>query len=61
MIYDILAFFTPGPIEIIIVLIVLPVDGFQQSLREYYALRGWDVKGVPTAKKLKELGLDKYA
>jgi len=48
--------FTKGPVKDI----VLPADGFQQSLKEYYALRGWTANGVPTAKKLKELGLDKY-
>jgi aldehyde:ferredoxin oxidoreductase len=26
-------------------------------LREYYEIRGWDVNGVPTDEKLKELGL----
>ena len=49
--------FTKGPVKDI----VLPADGFQKSLKEYYSLRGWTVKGVPTAKKLKELGLDTYA
>jgi aldehyde:ferredoxin oxidoreductase len=48
--------FAKGPVKDI----VLPADGFQQSLKEYYALRGWTANGVPTAKKLKELGLDKY-
>jgi len=49
--------FTKGPAKGI----VLPEDKFQQSLKEYYSLRGWDENGVPTAKKLKELGLIKYA
>jgi len=48
--------FTKGPAKDI----VLSADEFQQSLKEYYALRGWTANGVPTAKKLKELGLDKY-
>jgi len=48
--------FTKGPAKGI----VLTKEGFQQSLKEYYSLRGWDAKGVPTAKKLKELDLDKY-
>jgi aldehyde:ferredoxin oxidoreductase len=48
--------FTKGPAKGV----VLTEEGFQQSLKEYYSLRGWDAKGVPTAKKLKELGLDKY-
>lgn len=49
--------FTKGPAKGV----VLPADEFQQSLQEYYSLRGWDKKGVPTAKKIKELGLAKYA
>jgi aldehyde:ferredoxin oxidoreductase len=49
--------FTKGPVKDV----VLPADGFQKSLKEYYSLRGWTAKGVPTAKKLKELGLDTYA
>jgi len=49
--------FTKGPVKGI----VLPEDGFQQSLKEYYSLRGWDKNGVPTAKKIKELGLINYA
>jgi len=49
--------FTKGPAKGV----VLSEEGFQQGLKEYYSLRGWDVKGVPTAKKLKELGLAKYA
>lgn len=49
--------FTKGPVKGI----VLSKEGFQQSLKEYYYLRGWDAKGIPTEKKLKELGLAKYA
>ena len=30
---------------------------FEAMLNEYYQLRGWDAKGVPTIAKLKELGL----
>ncbi len=29
-----------------------------RMLRDYYRFRGWDVQGVPTAKKLSELGLE---
>ncbi len=29
----------------------------ERMLPDYYRLRGWDTKGVPTAEKLKELGL----
>jgi len=29
-------------------------------LREYYEYRGWDEFGVPTPKKLKELGLQSF-
>jgi aldehyde:ferredoxin oxidoreductase len=28
-------------------------------LEEYYAVRGWDIEGRPTAEKLADLGLDK--
>ncbi len=49
--------FTKGPAKGI----VLSEDEFQQSLKEYYSLRGWNSKGIPTTKKLKELGLLKYA
>lgn len=31
---------------------------FQTALTKYYKLRGWDKKGIPTRKKLKELGLE---
>ena len=30
-------------------------------LDEYYDLRGWDPNGIPTEKKLKELGLSNVA
>lgn len=49
--------FTKGPAKEV----VLTRDGFQKSLKEYYSLRGWDEKGIPTMEKLKELGLEKYA
>jgi hypothetical protein len=32
-----------------------------RMLDEYYDLRGWDQNGIPTEKKLKELGLDNVA
>ena len=31
---------------------------FEKSTQEYYQLRGWDAKGVPTEEKLAELGVD---
>ena len=34
---------------------------FEAMLDEYYAARGWDRDGVPTAGKLRELGLEHYA
>ena len=34
-----------------------PRAEFEAMLNEYYQLRGWDAKGVPTIAKLKELGL----
>jgi aldehyde:ferredoxin oxidoreductase len=49
--------FTKGPAKEV----VLPPNGFQHSLQEYYSIRGWDKKGIPTAKKIKELGLANYA
>jgi len=49
--------FTKGPAKGI----VLPEEEFRQSLLEYYSLRGWNAKGIPTQKKLKEIGLVKYA
>jgi aldehyde:ferredoxin oxidoreductase len=49
--------FTKGPAKGIL----LPPDEFQQGLQEYYSLRGWDKKGIPTARKIKELGLTNYA
>ena len=33
------------------------VSHLPQLLPEYYAVRGWDTSGVPTAAKLEELGL----
>jgi aldehyde:ferredoxin oxidoreductase len=33
---------------------------FEKSLLEYYKLRGWDEQGIPTNKKLEQLGLMKY-
>ena len=33
------------------------VHRLSELLPEYYALRGWDEEGVPTAEKIKELGL----
>lgn len=30
-----------------------------EMLDEYYALRGWDKSGMPTADKIKELGIKK--
>jgi len=32
-----------------------------RMLDEYYDLRGWDPNGIPTEKKLKELGLSNVA
>jgi len=49
--------FTKGPAKGI----VLTKDRFEQSLKEYYSLRGWDEKGLPKKEKLKELDLLEYA
>jgi len=48
--------FTKGPAKGVL----LTNEGFQKALGEYYSLRGWDEKGIPTKEKLKELGLNKY-
>jgi len=48
--------FTKGPAKDVL----LTKEGFQKSLNEYYSLRGWNEKGIPTKEKLKELGLQKY-
>ncbi|RLI61112.1 MAG: aldehyde ferredoxin oxidoreductase, partial [Candidatus Asgardarchaeum californiense] len=48
--------FTKGPAKGIL----LTDEGFQQGLKEYYSLRGWDDKGIPTKEKLEELGLVGY-
>jgi aldehyde:ferredoxin oxidoreductase len=40
---------------------VLERDKFEALLDEYYRLRGWDREGVPTAEKLRALGLERYA
>lgn len=48
--------FTKGPAKGV----VLTKEGFEKSLKEYYILRGWDEKGVPTKSKLKQLGLEQY-
>ncbi|MDP2719886.1 MAG: aldehyde ferredoxin oxidoreductase C-terminal domain-containing protein, partial [Dehalococcoidia bacterium] len=36
-------------------------DNFQKMLDEYYDFRGWDKEGIPTRKKLEELGLSYVA
>jgi len=40
--------------------ILIKKEDFEKSLKEYYTLRGWNEKGIPTSNKLKELGLSKY-
>jgi len=37
---------------------VFKKEEFEFARKLYYQLRGWDEKGVPTRKKLAELGLD---
>ncbi|MHA1611378.1 MAG: aldehyde ferredoxin oxidoreductase C-terminal domain-containing protein, partial [Promethearchaeota archaeon] len=32
--------------------------GFKKAIVEYYLARGWDERGYPTEKTLKERGLD---
>ena len=38
-----------------------PPQEFNSLLDEYYQMRDWDKNGIPTAEKLKELGLDEVA
>jgi aldehyde:ferredoxin oxidoreductase len=49
--------FTKGPAKGILI----KKDEFNNSLQEYYSTRGWNKRGVPTDKKLAELGLEEYA
>jgi len=35
-----------------------PPQEFNALIGEYYRLRGWDGNGIPSAAKLKDLGLD---
>ena len=39
---------------------VLSERDFEESIKEYYTLRGWNEKGIPTKEKLKELNISKY-
>ncbi|UCF49662.1 MAG: aldehyde ferredoxin oxidoreductase family protein [Thermoplasmatales archaeon] len=39
--------------------VLIKEDAFQKSLQEYYSIRGWNEKGIPTKEKLEELGLEK--
>ncbi|HDQ15571.1 MAG TPA: aldehyde ferredoxin oxidoreductase [Bacteroidetes bacterium] len=48
--------FTKGPAKDV----VITKESFEKSLMEYYSMRGWNKKGIPTLEKLKELGLQKY-
>jgi len=41
--------------------VAMTEKAYQQCLQEYYSLRGWDANGIPTAKKLQQLGLTHYA
>ncbi|MGE5542760.1 MAG: aldehyde ferredoxin oxidoreductase family protein, partial [Bacillota bacterium] len=36
-------------------------EQLNKLLDDYYSLRGWDAKGIPTGRKLRELGLDYVA
>jgi len=48
--------FTKGPVKNI----TIPKDEFKESLLNYYKIRGWNSKGIPEKKKLKELDIEKY-
>jgi len=39
---------------------VLSDKEFQKSMQEYYSLRGWNKRGIPTLEKFEELGLTEY-
>jgi aldehyde:ferredoxin oxidoreductase len=47
--------FTKGPVKGV----HIKKDDFEKSLQEYYSIRGWDNKGIPTKQKLEELGIEK--
>jgi len=47
--------FTKGPVKGV----HIKRDEFEKSLQEYYSIRGWNDNGIPTKKKIKELGLEK--
>jgi aldehyde:ferredoxin oxidoreductase len=40
---------------------VMNREQFERMLSEYYSLRGWDERGIPTGQKLEELGIPEYA
>ena len=40
---------------------VVNQEEFDLGLDDYYAVRGWTKKGIPTVEKLKELNLEEYA
>jgi len=48
--------FSDGPAKDI----VIKKEEFEKSLDEYYKIRGWDKKGIPTKEKLEELNLLSY-
>ena len=37
---------------------IMTKDTLEKAKAEYYSLRGWDEKGVPTKEKLRSLGLN---
>ena len=39
----------------------MPRKEFEEALSEYYHLRGWSEEGIPSEKKLDEIGVDKQA
>jgi aldehyde:ferredoxin oxidoreductase len=36
------------------------IEGFDEMLARYYALRGWDADGIPTRETLQGLGLERW-
>lgn len=37
--------------------VAIPLDQYQDMLREYYTIRGWDDKGLPTSDTIRRLGI----
>jgi aldehyde:ferredoxin oxidoreductase len=38
---------------------ILKKEDFNKMLDEYYKIKGWDINGIPTNKRLSEIGISK--